>query len=247
MEAETPQNKKINFICIREEVLTDRELTPSEKLVYARILGFSEFWESAETTAELLGLSDDKVKKAKQKLEKTGRIKCIKNTGHGKCYRPVFDYYDENANNADLSPFNEKDSKTPVSDAKTAEKGHKMAHTAQLNEDTDEKPTEYGEHDINVAFETWKMATGLEIRQKTRLNRYAVKRLNNAYGAENVLKSIPWVAKAQTEDYAPKISNFLDLWDKWNDLCVWVKRKQGGGKKTRKITTDSGLTYYEEN
>ena len=55
---------------MNSDIINDKELTPSEKLVYARICFFDEFFEQAEATAEYLGISTDKVKRAKQKLEK---------------------------------------------------------------------------------------------------------------------------------------------------------------------------------
>lgn len=83
--------EKRRVIVIREDILSDKRLTFADKVIYAWVCSFDEFSESSETTAELLGLKADTVKKAKAKLEKLGYIRCIRNTGRGKAYIPLFD------------------------------------------------------------------------------------------------------------------------------------------------------------
>ena len=83
--------EKRRFIVIREDILSDKRLTFADKIIYMRVCSFDEFSESSETTAELLGLKADTVKKSKAKLEKLGYIRCIRNTGRGKVYISLFD------------------------------------------------------------------------------------------------------------------------------------------------------------
>lgn len=85
--------EKRRVVVIREDILADEHLTPADKIIYMRVCSFDEFSESSETTAELLGLKADTVKKAKAKLEKLGYIRCIRNTGRGKVYVPLYDDY----------------------------------------------------------------------------------------------------------------------------------------------------------
>lgn len=83
--------EKRRFIVIREDILSDKRLTFADKIIYMRVCSFDEFSESSETTAELLGLKADTVKKSKAKLEKLGYIRCVRNTGRGKVYISLFD------------------------------------------------------------------------------------------------------------------------------------------------------------
>lgn len=78
------QRSKISVIS--ENILNDKNLTPAEKMVYARICYFEEFFESSEATGEYLGIKAWTVKTAKRKLEKLGYIICVENTGRGKRY-----------------------------------------------------------------------------------------------------------------------------------------------------------------
>lgn len=85
------KNKRSDwFIVGRADVLENPDLKPAEKLVYMRIAGFELFFESREETARKLGLKASRVRDAVQTLERLGYIECVKDTGHGKVYRPVF-------------------------------------------------------------------------------------------------------------------------------------------------------------
>lgn len=84
MENEGQKRSRISVI--NEDILSDKNLNPAEKMVYARICYFEEFFESAAATAEYLGLREWTVQSAKRKLERLGYIKCVKNTGRGKRY-----------------------------------------------------------------------------------------------------------------------------------------------------------------
>lgn len=85
------KNKRSDwFIVGRADVLENPDLKPAEKLVYMRIAGFELFFESREETARKLGLKASRVRDAVQTLERMKYIECVKDTGHGKVYRPVF-------------------------------------------------------------------------------------------------------------------------------------------------------------
>ena len=92
-------------------------------------------------------------------------------------------------------------------------------------------PEEYGDKEINRLFNEWEKVCGLKINAKVKMNRYACKRLIKSHGFENVLKIIPLVAEAQSDQYAPGINNFMDLCDKWNNLAIWYKKKMITKKK----------------
>lgn len=91
MQIEEAAGTPNKFIVLRQEVMADRSLTISEKVVYARIATFDEYFESCEDAGRLLGLSAVTVRRAKQKLVKLGYIKEVLNTGRGKRYKPIYD------------------------------------------------------------------------------------------------------------------------------------------------------------
>ena len=80
------EQKRSKISIINGDILSDKNLTPSEKMVYARICYFELFFESPKETAEYLGLSEWAVKSAKRKLEQLGYIICVQDTGRGKQY-----------------------------------------------------------------------------------------------------------------------------------------------------------------
>lgn len=99
------------FITIPERILGMKELNPTDKLVYARIVGFEEYFESQEHCAEFLGISMRAVGEAKRKLEKLNLIICIENTGRGKVYKAILD-----------QDFQNLESRLPKSGTQTSKK-----------------------------------------------------------------------------------------------------------------------------
>ena len=83
MKEEQPRS---DIIAINGAILHDKRLTPTQKLVYARIAYFKEYFESAENAAAFLGLTAYAVQEAKRVLERLGYIRCVENTGRGKRY-----------------------------------------------------------------------------------------------------------------------------------------------------------------
>lgn len=79
------------FIVLHREILTCKELTDTDRIVYARICTFDIYFESSEACAQFLGKSERVIQEAKRKLERLGFIECVENTGRGKKYRAVYD------------------------------------------------------------------------------------------------------------------------------------------------------------
>lgn len=91
------------ILVINEEILSDKSLSLAEKFVYARICYFEEFFESAEATADYLGIGVSVVKRAKRELEDKGHIVCVKNSGRGKVYVADVNYGIWQKNNGDVT------------------------------------------------------------------------------------------------------------------------------------------------
>lgn len=79
---------KNNFVSISEQVLGDKRLTITEKVVAARILGFGErqYFETAPKCAEFLGISEKSVQRARDHMEELGIIKKVEFDGRKNTY-----------------------------------------------------------------------------------------------------------------------------------------------------------------
>lgn len=110
----------------------------------------------------------------------------------------------------------------PIPYNKPDNKQHISTNTNVLVE---AKPQEYGNSQINELFDKWEECCGFRVDTKIKANRYACNRLIKSRGFDKVINSLPYVAESQMDKFAPKVTNFMDLAEKWNDLAVWYKKK----------------------
>lgn len=215
------------LIIISEDVLCNKSLSLAEKCVYARIAGFEEYFESAEECADLLGLGLSTVRSAKQKLEKLGYIECVRNTGRGKAYRAVLDY--RKGDDVASEPVNESNSQ-------------KVAQKAG----PDSKPT-YGNSDINGMFNFWQETVGTPIISREKSNRRACYNLlrNKHIGEEKLRHAVEFVGEIKEDRFAPRISDFVDLQSKFNELCAYKTKYKAqqdvSGDKTPNKAVSSAM------
>lgn len=86
-------------------------------------------------------------------------------------------------------------------------------------------PEAYGNPYINEMFEYWQNTVGYEISSRKQANRNACKNLLAKYKTAGVKQLIDATAIAQSDQYAPRISDFSSMQSKLNDLIAWGKRK----------------------
>jgi hypothetical protein len=98
-----------------------------------------------------------------------------------------------------------------------------------------DEPVSYGKPEINELFNYWKSTTGIAVSSRLTANRRACNNLYRKYGSPGVSRLIDGVAQAQTDQYAPRISDFVDLQAKLTQLMTWGKMKQTAKKGTIKI------------
>lgn len=228
--------EKRKVIVIREDILSDERLTFAEKIIYARISAFENYFESAETCAELLKASVSTVQKAKAKLEKFGYITCIKNTGRGKVYRTNLDWLSDSQ---DL----------PIRLVKSANHNSKICeHSIDKEEieilDTkvskaqshDDEQKEYGNSDINAIFQAWTDAGLPAITSRVQANRRAVWNMlrNKAIGKGKVLELIRLTAQSQSDPYAPGVPDLETLSRRVGALEQWKIRRQAKANELTK-------------
>lgn len=244
------QQEPIRFVILTQDILACKELTTNEKLVFARISGFKEFFEAPEMTAEFLNISIDTVRAAKQKLVKLGFILELTNTGRGKIYAPnlnallsrvgdstnqIREIYQSDWGN---SPIENKERikrefKTKVLKAKPPiEPVENLADEAGtlVTSLEDEKPKTYGKNEINEFMQRFKGATDCDC-SKIRKERYAVNNLLKKHSSGEIDEILNILAEATEsgDRYAPSItkpSELVGQYSKLDKLKAWHKRRK---------------------
>jgi hypothetical protein len=85
----------------------------------------------------------------------------------------------------------------------------------------------FGNADINEGMKLLADLLG-EKPIKGELNRRALRNLYRKRGKEATLERIQDAFDVRSDRYAPKIVNYMDLWDKWEDLKLYFERKRPG-------------------
>jgi hypothetical protein len=83
----------------------------------------------------------------------------------------------------------------------------------------------YGKPEINDMFLFWEKTVGYQVRSKPQANRRACSNLIKKHGAAALEALVRGVARAHTDEYAPRIADFCDLQSKTNQLVAWGKTK----------------------
>lgn len=85
--------------------------------------------------------------------------------------------------------------------------------------------TVFGKSEVNDLFEYWKTNVGYAIEGNRQRNRNACNNLLKKYSKKGVEQLINAVGVASNDKYAPRISDFVSLQAKLNDLLAWAKKK----------------------
>lgn len=237
--------EKRRVVVIREDILSDEHLTPADKLIYARISAFENYFESAEACAELLRVSVSAVQKAKAKLETLGYITCVKNTGRGKVYRTNLDWLSDSQ---DL----------PIRLVKSANHNSKICEHSIDKEEIEldtkvskaQQPSEHGNSDINEMFRLWQSVGLPTITSRVQSSRRTVWNMlrNKAIGAERLKHGIELAGEAYGEPYAPTVFNFEDLNRKLTALEAWKQKQSALAEQPKRQPSASSYspTYSGE-
>lgn len=95
-----------------------------------------------------------------------------------------------------------------------------------LSKDKGGEPQQYGNVDINELFKYWSETIGIPIRSKIKRNRNSCSTLIKQHGLDGVKKLIQGVRLAMDDQYAPRISDFITLQSKQNELIMWGHKKE---------------------
>ena len=249
------QKPSQRFIVTRQSVFLDKRLTPTERNIYARICTFEQFFESSQTTAESFGIKPDTVKKAKAKLEKLGYIACVKNTGRGKVYEPVFDSKEVHEALQSRTNMLDRRAQTCTSDVHEYTPIEKIENRDRnvSKETLAKQPDEHGNSDINAIFQAWQDAGLPAITSRGQANRRTVWNMlrNKQIGKERLLRGIQLASEAYGKPYAPPVLSFEDLNRKltalelWHDKQVSVLTTSRPDTSREYSSTYSGEITYE--
>lgn len=229
------ESTAIKFVILTQDILCAKEINSQEKIILGRISGFSDFFESAEKTAELLGLSKRVVERAKRHLEELGYIRAIRNTGRGKAYVATHICPTKNGN-ADLPKLagqtyqnwqteNKDESKYEYSSF------NKLKEASEaLDVDPEEKPKQYGNAQVNELLADWLDATGFDYKNQ-KPERYAIAGLIRQHGYERTkaLVSLVSTAKRSGDQFAPQIAKPSQLRGKYSKLealVMWDEKRK---------------------
>jgi hypothetical protein len=80
---------------------------------------------------------------------------------------------------------------------------------------------------LDAMFDYWESTVGYAITSKKKQNREYAGKLFKEYSKQEVAAMVQAAALASEDQYAPGISDFIDLYRKWDKLKLWGK-KQGG-------------------
>ena len=219
----------IRYVVLTQDIIGDKNLSLAERLVLARMSGFSQFFESSETTGEFLGISAITVTRAKQKLAKLGYIEEIANTGRGKVWSIRLT---QNVNQTDkicqsdrhnMSTYNKVENKEENISTKVD-----IGESPSDEQEEAKKPT-YGDAHINSLMELWEAETGI-IANRAKQNRYACYNLIRTRGYDGAEAVVRMVGRSirSGDQYAPRIGSFRDLvgkYEKLSSLEAWNARQ----------------------
>lgn len=255
------------YIHIGESVLGDKRLTLGDKVVYARVVGFEDgYYESADSTAEFLGVAKKTVLRALKKLESLGLIVVAGVKDNRKVYvkaptemqrRAIFLsskrgqkvlQCGQNVHGARTKcpPINKDNKETKV----ILSKERSQNDSLQVEEKAEKQ--EFGNHDLNEAVKLWEEATGFDYSTNAfeRRTIYNLTRRKDVKALGGYEKLCELVKKARHMDnqFAPKIVKPSELggkYSKLDKLIDWAKRSEEestqktnakGNKFTRPLT-----------
>lgn len=82
-----------------------------------------------------------------------------------------------------------------------------------------------GNPDVNQVIEAFEAEFELKLKRLPQ-QRFAANRLIKRYGLETTVKGIHAAQLVRDEKYAPQILSIEDLWDKWDKLAAYYRKKQ---------------------
>lgn len=261
-----------SFVVPMAWMRTKLHLTGAHLWAYAVIFGFSHdgeswFYGSRSYIAEWAGVDKTTVSRALKDLTDAGlierkdvnrngvifpiyRAKMFQKNAQGVCTMPTgvctmptnnIDNNIDNLTNTNVLDKGDNVASEPVNKSNS----QKVAKTAG----PDSKPS-YGNSTINSMFDYWRQCVGTPIISREKGNRRACYNLlrNKHIGEEKLRHAIEFVGEIKEDRFAPRISDFVDLQSKFNELCAFKTKYQAqqdvSGDKTQNKAVSSAMKGY---
>lgn len=113
----------------------------------------------------------------------------------------------------------------PVLPAQTSNSNGTLTGEVVRREVPPAAPRAYGDPAINNILDAFEKTFDLKLK-RVKQQRIAASNLIRAYGELHVLGGVRAAAQVRDEQYAPQILNLEDLWNKWDKLTAFYRKKQ---------------------
>lgn len=97
------------------------------------------------------------------------------------------------------------------------------------------RPERVATEQISGMVDYWETVVGMKLGNETG-NRKAVAALLRQHGEDNLKRLVDGVVLALDDQYAPRISDFVSLKRKQNDLLMWGRKRGNNGKRSVDLT-----------
>lgn len=213
------QKREFTGVWIPRSVIEDKNLKPVDRIIYAEISCFDICTMTNATLAERAGVSEDTASRSVGRLKTNGYITIIGFNGRVRKMQSLHIAPPQNAEAASAKP-----PKLPPQN-KAQDNNIENKENTGITKVIGETPVKYGNSEINDMFDYWQATVGYEISSRRQANRNACKNLLARYKASGLKQLIDATAVAQSDKYAPRISDFASMQSKLNDLIAWGRKK----------------------
>lgn len=83
--------------------------------------------------------------------------------------------------------------------------------------------------EIDDMFLLWEIEVGYALTARRKMNREYASKIIKEYPPDDIRPMLKVVGLSQDDQYAPRVSDFIQLYRKWDDLKGWVRRKKAAG------------------
>lgn len=262
-----------SFVVPMAWMRTKLHLTGAHLWSYAIIFGFSHdgeswFYGSRSYIAEWAGVDKTTVSRALKDLTGAGFIE-RKDVNRNGVIFPIYraKMIPKNAqgvgimpSGVGIMPTNNIDNNIDnLTNTKVLVKGDNVASepVSKSNSQKASRGTEsvssktYGNSTINSMFDYWQAQVGTPIISREKNNRRACYNLlrNKHIGEEKLRHAVEFVGEIKEERFAPRISDFVDLQSKFNELCAFKAKYQAqqdvSDNKTQNRAVSSAMKGYK--
>ncbi len=233
--------REFTGVWIPRHIIEDTRLKPAARLIYAEISCFNVCTMSNETLSNRAGCSEATAKRMVSQLKSLGYIQQIGFDGRVRKLTSLKDQPIPPAQN-DQAGSNKMTELEVQNDPQDNSIENNIDNSNSTNVELAKpviKPTDTiveasdgtrvmingrQNPDIEASFIHWQQIVGYPISSNTKKNRFAVSNLVKKHGLDGVKGLIRGVAKSQQDQYAPRISDFVELQAKLSQLLAWGRR-----------------------